>query len=337
MPDLSTHEDNVRQLEPRWNKAMIAASIAISFLGAFTSAQLMCHARMSLHFSSVLIWSLGGSVIFGFCSIWSSHEVAMLAYELDLPIGVDAGSTVLSSVLAVLFTFLALSHDLLWSRWRIRRQKHYKLTESRTRPRRHSYPTPSVSREIGVESATPLLEYEEPDQDPRRATSAEQEEGYFSSQNGGTATSFLNRGFLSSGPPTPSFAANQQEFMAFAHTVSRNSAESVAPDSISKPLNGHENGHPISSGSPIQREAMDLFSDSLTRTSSDYSSFRRGSAGTISNTLGMIVQGQRAASHQNAFVATAVLLFGGLTRRNIGKGFLWSIAITGMHYSDMLS
>lgn len=30
----------LRQLEPQWNKGMIAASIAISLLGAFTSTQL---------------------------------------------------------------------------------------------------------------------------------------------------------------------------------------------------------------------------------------------------------------------------------------------------------
>lgn len=30
----------MRQLEPQWNAGMIAASIAISFLGAFTSTQL---------------------------------------------------------------------------------------------------------------------------------------------------------------------------------------------------------------------------------------------------------------------------------------------------------
>lgn len=30
----------MRQLEPNWNAGMIAASIAISFLGAFTSTQL---------------------------------------------------------------------------------------------------------------------------------------------------------------------------------------------------------------------------------------------------------------------------------------------------------
>ena len=34
-------EATMRQLEPNWNAGMIAASIAISFLGAFTSTQLL--------------------------------------------------------------------------------------------------------------------------------------------------------------------------------------------------------------------------------------------------------------------------------------------------------
>jgi hypothetical protein len=33
-------EETLRRLEPHWNQGMIAASIAISLLGAFTSTQL---------------------------------------------------------------------------------------------------------------------------------------------------------------------------------------------------------------------------------------------------------------------------------------------------------
>jgi hypothetical protein len=33
-------DGTLRQLEPHWNRGMIAASIAISLLGAFTSTQL---------------------------------------------------------------------------------------------------------------------------------------------------------------------------------------------------------------------------------------------------------------------------------------------------------
>ena len=131
----------LRRLEPHWNKGMIFASIAVSLLGAFTSTQLyvcflpestnvhhvcaatngicrMCQARTSVYFSSVLIWKLMSSLTFGFCSIWSLHFVAMLACELDLPIGISVPLTILSSILAVLFTFAALAFDLLWETYR---------------------------------------------------------------------------------------------------------------------------------------------------------------------------------------------------------------------------
>jgi NO-binding membrane sensor protein with MHYT domain len=41
------------------------------------------------------------------------------------------------------------------------------------------------------------------------------------------------------------------------------------------------------------------------------------------------------ATTLNAFVATAKILYLGMTPRNIIKGFLWSVAITSMHYSGI--
>ena len=42
-------DNTMRQLRPHWNAGMIAASIAISFLGAFTSTQLFVpHHEISL-------------------------------------------------------------------------------------------------------------------------------------------------------------------------------------------------------------------------------------------------------------------------------------------------
>ncbi|KAI4086155.1 MAG: hypothetical protein LQ344_007807 [Seirophora lacunosa] len=107
-----------RRLDPQWDGGLIAASIAVSLLGAFTSTQLMCQARMSLRISSIAVWTALGSLTFGFCSIWCLHFVAMLAYRLDLPIGIDVSLTILSAILAVFFTFLALASDLLWEKYR---------------------------------------------------------------------------------------------------------------------------------------------------------------------------------------------------------------------------
>ena len=107
-----------RRLNPQWDGGLIAASIAVSLLGAFTSTQLICQARMSLRFTSIAAWTALGSLTFGFCSIWCLHFVAMLACKLDLRIGINVGLTILSAILAVCFTFLALASDLLCERYR---------------------------------------------------------------------------------------------------------------------------------------------------------------------------------------------------------------------------
>jgi hypothetical protein len=74
-------EEALRQLQPHWNHGMIAASIAISLLGAFTSTQLMCQARVSLRFSSVLVWTVLGSLTFGFCSIVRIPPITLISYK----------------------------------------------------------------------------------------------------------------------------------------------------------------------------------------------------------------------------------------------------------------
>lgn len=52
-------EGTLRLLEPHWNHGMIAASIAISLLGAFTSTQLYAVAQSILHLVALLTYYLG--------------------------------------------------------------------------------------------------------------------------------------------------------------------------------------------------------------------------------------------------------------------------------------
>lgn len=115
--DGGQQEAGLRRLEVHWNRGLIAASIAVSLLGAFTSTQMMCQARTARYLSGVLVWTILGSLTFGFCSIWSLHFIAMLACELPLVIGLDVPLTVLSAFLAVTFTFLALASDIMRERY----------------------------------------------------------------------------------------------------------------------------------------------------------------------------------------------------------------------------
>ena len=80
------------------------------------------------------MWTILGSLTCGFCSIWSLHEVAMLACELDLPIGLDVPLTILSSLLAVIFTFAALASDMLQEKYN-RRSRRKSISWKRRRSR----------------------------------------------------------------------------------------------------------------------------------------------------------------------------------------------------------
>ncbi|KAF2496131.1 hypothetical protein BU16DRAFT_617623 [Lophium mytilinum] len=310
----SPEHAEVRQLHPQWNMTMFAASIAISFLGAFTSTQLMCHARLSLHFSSVLIWSLLGSMIFGFCSIWSLHEVAMLACEFDLRIGVNAPLTVLSSFLAVFFTFLALATDLLWGRYsdpkQGQRRKSRWISSGRRSHNSSHHPKPN-----NQSSSAPLLTVNERDDDEDQESDEQMDP--------------LD-------PPSPFFANSAEELAAYNNHSSTYRSPSASSDSsgaLNRPTptrSQDEESRPVgvSNGvapSPSDATTSDYFGFGATST---YAS--SGSMG-ISNTIGMIYR-QSTVPAKNAFLTTADLLYTGSTRRNIGKGFLWSLAITSMHY-----
>ena len=289
---------------------MIVASIAISFLGTFTSTQLMCHARMSLHFSSVFVWALLGSLIFGFCSIWSLHEVAMLAYEFDLPIGVDAPLTVLSALLAVSFTFVAMAGDLLFDRYRSGRRGRRRRNIRRSRGKRMVQDHLAASTN---QSTTPLLTIPDPDeesgqsQDTSPALTPNERpsmEDYM--QSNGNMVPFNQL----SPSRTPSLASSHSKPVRQSRT-----------DPVAQSTDESENGQ-----------------DPSSRTSSDYSYFRQLSAADsssgsfgLSNAVGFIYRDGTLPA-KNAFVATAKALYHGLTPRNIVKGFVWSLAITSMHY-----
>jgi len=343
-----------RPLEPQWNAALITASIAISFLGSFTSTQLMCHARMSLHFSSVFVWTGLSSLTFGFCSIWCLHEVAMLACRFDLPIGIDAPLTVLSAVLAVLFTWIALASDLLWDRYiRSRQRKNRKLRRSvrsrkRRRNSRHGSNTPG---------STPLLAFRSDDEEDDGEDLDDihdnvENPGYFdvgpsrsTKIHDGTSpsmfsdeTNALSPGTLQLKPPSNGFqyddAAPEQGLFSKRNGMSSASKAWLASGSSNhvEVVRGQTNTV------PNQPSSESGTTDTDTPGSSDWSSLRRdSSAGAsssgylgLSSAMGIVYR--RGTSTGNAFVIIARALYNGCTVLNISKGFLWSISITSMHY-----
>lgn len=277
-----------RRLDPQWDAGLIAASIAVSLLGAFTSTQLMCQARMSLRFSSVVVWTALGSLTFGFCSIWCLHFVAMLACKLDLQIGINAPLTIASAFLAVFFTFLALASDLLCDRYRQNKRR-----------RRHRPKTAGSYKDGHTEqdSSEPLLPMSRGSEDAVYAELSPDES------------------------ETPDQHDRLTEDLD-SHSPSLSTARTKVPDYSRN--DGYEpNGRRDSSvGSMTSRR-----SSTLTGTSQSSTGLR--------DILHMAFQ--TTAPAKNAFVATGERLYSGCTIKNISKGFLWSLAITSMHYVGILA
>ena len=255
----------------------------------------MCQARTSVQISSILTWTILGSLTFGFCSIWSLHFVAMLACELDLPVGIDVPLTVLSSILAVFFTFVALATDLLWE------TQHRK----RRLRKRASRPSNGIQHKVIQNRA--------------RVSSPNlgniDEEVSSGSDDGSEHDGLLRDGGLNCGEaPEGSIQGS--------HT---------RPDPT--PLHATVHGH----SGKRKRDSLESQPES-SRPSSTFSDSWRSpsfmSSTPSSHGLANIMHlAQRStAPAKNAFVFTGEALYVGCTFRNIMRGLLWSLAITGMHY-----
>lgn len=330
-------EAYLRQLHPHWNFELIAASLAVSLLGAFTSTQLMCQARISLTFSSVLVWTLLGSLTFGFCGVWSLHEVAMLGYELDVQMGISGGLTILSAVLAVVITFFALASDLLLDRFkRMQKRKRRSARKSKTASASKK-PFSAYVRER-EQSSAPLLQTAEVRDAEVRDAEEDERENY----NDETSSRVSDEGNLDEDDEnailsdTPSSSGNQKNGSlrppVYSSTSWARRGRSV--DDIEAP---------ISPGLADYEDSATERSDSLHRTLSDVSTSRRsssilGSSGNSSviGSMMNIAYWKAGASSKNAFVWTAEALYTGCTRWNILKGLSWSLAITSMHYVGLL-
>jgi NO-binding membrane sensor protein with MHYT domain len=321
--------DALRQLEPHWNHGMIAASIAISLLGAFTSTQLyvpshqsdmplhfsnrcsrMCQAKVVVGFYTVFVWTLLGSLTFGFCSIWCLHFVATLAYELDILVGINIPLTILSSVLAVVFTFAALGSDLLWDTYHGERQQR----KSRN-PRKWKAPhiTKHKRRRNGssVEDR-PLLGHREDVQD----ISPDLELGRIESHP--------DEAELDEDRPLISDAqAGYTSTLPMVESSATNSVESSVP---LPELDTQDGAESATGRTESSKQSVSVRSSSLLGSSST-STFGFSSIINIAH--------RSATPAKNIFIATGEAVYRGCTRKNIAKGFLWSLAITTMHYAGL--
>ena len=336
----ASDEGGPRRLEPRWDSGMIIASIAISLLGAFTSTQLMCQARLSARFPSILAWTILGSLTFGFCSIWCLHFVAMLACKLDLSIGIDVAWTVLSAALAVSFTFASLASDLLWEKYSAAYGKRLHIRRGIRAAKAQTNRPNALFRE---DSTKPLLNHIEQDDED---VHGDDDGAQYSVQNeyrrgrtvklNGKATTGIHT------PPEPPLETPQLKNDCLqVHNAEPQSSlgPSIAPNDAEAHASEIEPHKPPSLSNRPSGQGRS--SDSYQRSSSEYSTSRMSSSfmGSSSSAYGFgnikKIAKLGASPAKNAFITTGEALYVGCTIKNIIKGFFWSLAITSMHYAGI--
>ncbi|MCL1481802.1 EAL domain-containing protein [Marinobacter sp. M3C] len=105
-------------LESSYNEVLVACSIIVAILASYTALNMASRVTSASGRTAVL-WLVGGSFAMGF-GIWSMHFVGMLAFSLPIDLGYNVPLTLLSLLIAIASSALALylvCHDKLpWSR-----------------------------------------------------------------------------------------------------------------------------------------------------------------------------------------------------------------------------
>jgi len=94
-------------MSPSYNVVFVLLSIAVAMLASFAALDLAGRVR-SESGSTRLGWLYGGATVMGL-SIWSMHFVGMLAFHLPVPIGYDVPLMLLSVVVTIGASLLALT------------------------------------------------------------------------------------------------------------------------------------------------------------------------------------------------------------------------------------
>ncbi|UGQ48709.1 MHYT domain-containing protein [Massilia endophytica] len=90
----------------RYDPSLVLISIAVAIFASYTALSLAGRVRQSSG-SSVHAWTIGGAFAMG-SGIWAMHFVGMLAFELPIPVGYDMALTLLSLLLPIVVSALAL-------------------------------------------------------------------------------------------------------------------------------------------------------------------------------------------------------------------------------------
>lgn len=296
---------------------MVAAAFAVSLLGAFTSTQLMCQARGALTLSGVLIWTILGSLVFGFCATWCLHFLGMLSCEFDVPIGLNTPLTILSAVLAVSFTFDALSTELIQKRWRRPCPKKVAIERHRSTV---------IDHHLGSD-----LDFRQSSQSLLRP----------SHKASRTRTRMDVVNTTVNVPPQSTHVDHSKDGTSSTDALPADvGAAHIASNRIEGLRMNEEISHPIMLpfSNTNQCDYDDADSDDTTSTAESQSRFSLnntypgiGTAG-INSLRSNTVYEPSPTPESNTLLFSAVAVLNGLTLVNVTKGFVWSIALTNMHF-----
>jgi hypothetical protein len=246
----------------------------------------------------------------------------MLAYELDVLIGINTPLTVLSSVMAVVFTFAALASDMLWETYsRERKGKNVKRKR-----RKQANGQRNLQREQPSDlDSRPLLgqleDLEDLSPDLNSDPNPFELEGVGVDDN----PPIQNNGHF--GPPNSQNTVGSKPARTITISPVFNSSRAILP------LNSDRNQQPLSD----YADSTTDFTDSGEHSTSGQPSSILGSSSTSTFGLGSIVNIAylTASPAKNIFLVTGETVYLGLTPKNITKGFAWSLAITSMHYAGI--
>lgn len=96
-------------MDGSYNWELVALSYLVSVLGALTALQLAIGIPLAQTLQQKLGAVLAAALAMGGGAIWSMHFIAMLAYEMPMPVSYDTGLTLLSAIISVLSCAVGLA------------------------------------------------------------------------------------------------------------------------------------------------------------------------------------------------------------------------------------
>ncbi|MEH6343963.1 MAG: diguanylate cyclase [Bermanella sp.] len=112
---LDSNQDVSTALQADYLWGLVAVSYCAAYMAAFTAWGMSEQFRLNRGRTVSYFWLGGGAIAMG-CGIWAMHFIAMLAYQLPIPVAYDISGTLLSVVPAILASIVAIyffSYDQL--------------------------------------------------------------------------------------------------------------------------------------------------------------------------------------------------------------------------------